>query len=146
MSKKTSKQALTNSSPKATRKQEDRNSYLQKNPTWKFQRADKKHERWSMKNCPDFCADILDKLVDYEGQTWSEITIDAKKQNHHISVSYIIKEAQKRLGELKIIEDELFSLRLNGTCRLYGILTDGVFHIIWYDCNHEICPSNKKHT
>ncbi len=124
----------------------DPNSYLDKTPTWRFIKTDISHDKWSIKKCCDFNHDVLDKLVSFERQTWSEISIHSKKQNHHISVNELIKDARNRLEELKVYEDELFSLRLDGTTRLYGILQDGVFNIIWYDCNHEICPSKKKHT
>lgn len=140
MRKRTSKQTT---SSKTTTKHEDRNSYLQKNPMWKFQRADKEHAKWSVRNCRDFCTEILEKLVDFEGQTWCEIK---GRNNHFINVSSMTKGAQNRLKELRIIEDELFSLRLNGKCRLFGILDDGVFYIVWYDFAHEICPSQLKHT
>jgi len=97
-------------------------------------------------NCCDFNNDLLDRLVALEGRTWLEMMIHDKKSHHHVSVSDLIKEAQDRLGELHIYEDELFSLRLNGKGRLFGILSEGIFQIVWYDCNHEICPSHKKHT
>jgi len=130
-----SKQPTTNVNP---------NSYLDKMPTWRFMKIDAEHEKWSIKKCCDFNSDVLDKLVDFEQQTWGDITIHAKKKNHHIDVNHLVREAQKRLEALKIYEDQLFSLRLDGTTRLFGILQDGVFNIIWYDSNHEICPSQKK--
>ena len=146
MSKKVPKTEKNINAVKIPQTVSNANSYLDKAPTWRFNRLDVDHPKWSMKKCCDFNTVILERLVAFERQTWSEITIDAKKANHHINVSRFIKEAQKRLDELKIVDDELFSLRLSGTERLFGILTDGVFQIIWYDCNHEICPSHKKHT
>jgi len=143
------KQPKTGKEPHSTKtpsKNVDPNSYLQKNPTWRFNKIDSAHPEWSMKNCCDFNESVLDKLVDFERQTWSEISIVSKKQNHHVSVSGLIKDAQKRLDELKIYEDEVFSLRLSAKERLYGILKDGVYQIIWYDSEHRICPSIKKHT
>lgn len=63
--------------------------------------------------------------------------------SHHIPMHKLIKEAQGRATELGIYEDELLSLRLDGTHRVFGILTDGVLDIIWFDRDHEICPVNK---
>ena len=88
----------------------------------------------------------LKKLADFESMTWNDIQVNAKKQNHFISVSDMIKEAGQRLEQLGIVEDELFSLRVNGKMRIFGILRTGEFEILWLDCNHEICPSKKKHT
>lgn len=123
----------------------DPSGYLHKNPSWEFNRIDYEHSAWSIKKC-NFNEILLDKLVNFERQTWAEISIKGDKNNHHVNVSSFIKEAQSRLLELKIIEDELFSLRLSSRERLYGILKDGVYQIIWYDSEHKICPSHKKHT
>ena len=80
--------------------------------------------------------------------TWAQILVEAKKQNHHVKTYELIKEAQKRLTTLKLDDyDEICSLRLDGTHRLYGILDeDGVFSIIWNDFEHEIYPSKKGNT
>ena len=61
--------------------------------------------------------------------------------NHYEDVADLCKEARDRIIELKLIDiDRVFSLRLSGTERLFGILEDGIFSIIWYDPNHEIYP------
>lgn len=146
MGKKVPKKEKSVNAAKTPQTINDANSYLSKVPTWRFNRLDISHPKWSLKNCCNFNDDVLERLVAFERQTWKDITITAKKENHHINISKFIKEAQNRLEELKIDEDELFSLRLSGTERLFGILSDGIFQIIWYDCNHEICPSHKKHT
>lgn len=144
MAKKT-KRVVKSSGIKSTKREEDASSFLMKHPTWQFNRTDKIHEKWNVhNNCQ--LEELMDKLTSFERMTWSEIMVDAKKQHHHVYVETFIKEAQSRLSELRIYEDQLFSLRLTGATRVYGILRDGVFSIIWYDCNHEICPSVKKHT
>ncbi len=70
-----------------------------------------------------------------------------RNNNHFENVDEFIKEAQERWIELKLEEySEAFSLRLTGTHRLYGILEDGTFRVIWYDEDHEIYKSTKRHT
>lgn len=126
--------------------------YLKKHPIWAFQRCDLEHPKWSIKNCDSFCMDILDKLISYEGQTWAEIisASGGKKNggtnNHFENISELCREAQKRILDLHLDIDQLFSLRLTGKQRLYGIVNSEVFTILWYDAEHEICPSTKKHT
>ncbi|MFQ7233385.1 MAG: hypothetical protein ACLRPU_00815 [Enterococcus hulanensis] len=132
-------------SPKQARTIVDPREYLNKNPVWRFRRIDHTHQRWNFNNCSDMGA-TLKKLADFESMTWNDIQVNAKKQNHFISVSDMIKEAGQRLEQLGIVEDELFSLRVNGKMRIFGILRTGEFEILWLDCNHEICPSKKKHT
>lgn len=125
----------------------DPTSYLGKNPVWQFRRIDKEHARWSLRDCCNFNKDVLEKLHDFEGMPWSEIiNTNGVDTNHFVQITDLCKEAQKRLETLKVYEDELFSLRLSNTKRLFGILNDGVFRVLWYDPKHEICPSTKKHT
>ncbi len=130
---------------------ENPDSYLNKNPKWAFQRCDIQHDKWSIKNF-DFYEEIFDKLVSYEGMTWSEIQASSGgKRNgtnsHFESVSDLTKDAQKRIRDLHMYDvDQLFSLRLGGQERLYGILENGVFYVLWYDKYHEVYKSNLKHT
>ncbi|MDR3278612.1 MAG: hypothetical protein LBT12_07540 [Oscillospiraceae bacterium] len=97
-------------------------------------------------------SDVLSRLSSLERQTWGEIfqsTAGRKSntRNHFIPVSAIVKDARERLIENNLDEyDELCSLSISGKERVWGVLSDGVFFIIWYDLNHEICPSEKKNT
>ncbi|RKZ46349.1 MAG: hypothetical protein DRR00_24365, partial [Candidatus Parabeggiatoa sp. nov. 3] len=56
-------------------------------------------------------------------------------------------EVLKRLAEIHQDDiDELFSLRLSGKERLWGILDNHILKILWWDANHDVWPSKKKHT
>lgn len=77
--------------------------------------------------------------------------IKGKKQNHSIEVSSFNKAAISRLNELKIVEEKLISLHLNGTLRIYGFLSLSTFVILWVDDDHGdnttcVCRSKLKHT
>lgn len=127
------------------------NAYLSKHPVWSFHRCDTEYEKWSIKNTESFCDDILDKLISYEGLTWAEIQAASggKRKgngtnNHFEYISEMIKEAQKRAETLHLDVDQLFSLRLSGEVRLYGILDDGIFYALWLDQKHEIYPPSKR--
>jgi len=129
------------------------NSFYNQNPTWSFSKCDFDHEDWGLCSCVDMRAmsKILKSLNSWEYQSWNDIlTATSGKRNgtrnHAISVGEIIKPAQKRLEELNLYYDELYSLRLTGAERLWGIIEGGVFRVIWYDPNHEICPSQKLYT
>lgn len=123
---------------------ENPDSYFSKHPSWNFSKIDLEHEKWKLSNSDFFC-EILPKLINFESRKWQDIISD-KKHNHWINTDKLVKEAQERLIKLNLYYDQLFSLRLTGTLRLFGYIEDGVYYIIWYDANHEICPSNKKHT
>lgn len=119
-------------------------SNMSLHPKWRFQKRDCEHERWHL----EVTDILLEKLTNFESMTWAQILVEAKNQNHHVKTYELIKEAQKRLTTLKLDDyDEICSLRLDGTHRLYGILDKyGVFSIIWNDFEHEIYPSKKRNT
>ena len=99
-----------------------------------------------------FMDEIYPKLRDFEKKTWNEIEQETKggeggSKLHEIKIELLSKEAQQRLSELKIDDiDSLFSLRLDGTLRIFGIRKQNYLQILWVDQNHEVCPSKKKHT
>lgn len=97
-----------------------------------------------------FIEKIYPKLREFESITWDELekqTYDNKSKHHPISKGKLCKEAQQRLEELGQGDvDEVFSLRLEGKLRLFGIRELNCLKILWIDQNHEVCPSHKKHT
>lgn len=124
-------------------------SYVRENPKWTFSKSD--NEIWSIREALD--DKILDKLIAFERMTWGQI-IQVKRNgkhshntaHHFIETGNIIKQAQDRLNELQIYEDELFSLSLSNKESLWGILDSGTFRIVWYDKKHEVYPTVKKYT
>jgi hypothetical protein len=114
--------------------------YFGKSPSWTFCRHDK--EKWVF--LPDA---VFEHLLRFETMTWNEImqASGGKSQGHGTNSHFVYaenlcREAQKRLDELKIYDDQIFSLRLSGLERLWGIIDDGVFHVVWHDKKHEVCP------
>lgn len=138
---------------KDPRFREDPDSFYSLNPTWRFNRLDTHHCRWRI-NEGEFESILLEKLVSYERMTWKDILTNTSgrrgnTQNHRVEPESLCTEAQERLVSLRLDDlagDSLFSISLQGKIRLWGILTEGVFHIIWLDNEHEICPSKKRHT
>lgn len=125
--------------------------YLQ-NPSWNFSGCDK--EEWSLLSDEVhtiFWNEILPHLQSWETQTWGNILLDAKKQNHSIEVSSLNKVAMNRLVKLYIEAESLISLRLAATHRIYGYIKGAVFNLLWIDLYHGdnamcVCRSYKKHT
>ena len=119
-------------------------SFLSKTPSWTFKKCDK--EEWPLPQGNELY-DLLLKLSTFEGLTWGEILKASGGRshgtnNHYENVEDLIDRAQKRLIELKMDDiDRVFSLRLQGAVRLYGILEDGIFSLLWYDPDHEIYPT-----
>ena len=124
-------------------------SYLSRPPLWSFAKMDCAYEKWGLNQTEDLFAEVIEKLRSFEGMTWMEIMQASGGRkcgtNHHFdNVSDLTPEAQRRWGNLGYEEfDQVFSLRLGGTRRLFGILLDGVFSVVWYDQEHEIYKMKK---
>jgi len=87
---------------------------------------------------------ILNKLQSFETMKWSDIL---GNKSHMIAVEKICRKAQARLKEIGQEDvDELVSLRFGSKGRLWGIRDNEYLKILWWDPNHEICTSQKKHT
>ena len=94
----------------------------------------------------------------FETQKWGELLGAAGGRtagnNHHpIDVKKLSKAAQARLEEIHKddLVDSIFSFRVKGTTRLYGIRDGRVFNTLWFDPWHDdekkaVCPSKKRKT
>lgn len=86
--------------------------------------------------------EILPKLKDFETMTWAGIMRASGGRragnNHHpVAVEDLSRAAQNRLKELGLNDaGELFSLRLDGTKRIYGIRDRQALKVLWYDPYH----------
>lgn len=103
--------------------------------------------RWGWHNSNTLTIDMkefLDKVFENQKLSWQELRNNG---SHEVELDQIVPEARKRLEEIEQDEiDLLYSLRLTGKKRMWGIKDNNIFWILWWDPNHEICPSLKKHT
>ena len=126
--------------------------YYSEHPAWTFANADQEMWVFSQDHIgSNFWGDILPRLKALETQTWSEILICNKKQNHSLDPNKLNKVARDRLISRHIEPESLISLRMNSTHRLYGFMSGRVFNILWYDDDHGnnntcVCRSHLKHT
>lgn len=126
--------------------------YYAQSPTWVFSNSDTQMWAFTEENIGDVIwSEILPRLKAFESQTWNEILLIDKKNNHSITVNNLSKNAQKRLVERCIEYQSIISLRLTGNHRLYGYISKGAFNILWYDNTHGdnnncVCRSYLKHT
>ena len=134
------------SSDKSVKIIENPDSFYDQTPVWSFSRCDFESERWSMCDNEDCLAGLMKRLKAFEGMKWRDILLDKSgrrnnTKNHSMPVSHLCREAQKRYYILKLDEyPEIYSLTVTGKQRLFGVLDDNVFSIIWFDKNHQICP------
>lgn len=96
---------------------------------------------------PEDLDGLLARFRDWEKMTWSEILSEGRRQNHPIFVSKCCLKARERLEHLKLDDlEELMSLRVTGQARVIGIRVRDVFHILWWDPEHAVCPWTLKGT
>ncbi len=125
--------------------------YYSENPSWSFANSDQ--DMWSFTQGhigERIWTEIFPRLKALESQTWNEILVRDKIQNHSIDVEKLNKVAQDRLAAKFIEAESLISLRLTGNHRLYGYIVGRVFHVLWYDDDHGdnntcVCRSYLKH-
>lgn len=87
------------------------------------------------------------KLAVFEGKTWNEVLVADSRRNHSVQQDALCKTARDRLAAIGQDDvDDLVSLRLTGTERIWGIRHKHILKILWWDPEHEVCPSQKKHS
>lgn len=125
----------------------DPDIYAQHKACWAFSQMDCGGDFGWNKSTFEDLQEIRNVLCDFETMTWSEIFLEAKKQNHSCDVASLSPKARARLLEIGMDDqDKLWSIRLSGKERLWGILDRGVFYIVWWDANHQVYPSTLKYT
>jgi len=99
---------------------------------------------------PTTAAALLDLLCDLSKSTWDELrghTTGGRtghRKHHPQDVRGLCQEAQRRLAEMQldqIFGDEIFRFRHGNTGRLWGFVQGSVFHIVWWDPDHMVYPT-----
>lgn len=151
--KKVKQDYIIDGTKKQVNQKENPDSYNTYNVIFQFKRIDKGGSwAFNKEKCGmDFWDKVLPKINDIEKMTWNEVLVVNKKKNHSIEIDQLNKCAQDRLKVLKIYDDEICSLRIEGKIRLYGLRDKEKFNILWYDDNHGdndscVCRSRKKYT
>lgn len=113
---------------------------------WRIEQADLGGDwSWLKADHQMLLTKIIPKLQDYETMTWADV--ESGTGSHFVSKTDCIKEARQRLDDLELDDiEELFSLRITGKRRAWGIRNVAVLHLLWWDPEHEVCPSRKKNT
>ena len=91
----------------------------------------------------DALRNLVPLLKKRETAKWSELE---KQGSHPVACDRLIVSARQRLAEIDIEVEELYSLRIDGRSRFWGVRENNLFRVLWFDQNHEVCPSPKKHT
>jgi hypothetical protein len=116
-------------------------------PAWRISKLELQEPfGWQVLN-EDTLHYLREKLRHFESMTLNEIFVVGRKFNHSVPVTELCAEAKNRLGELKLFDvEELHRLRISGTERIWGILSQNVIELIWWDPDHKVCPVALKNT
>jgi hypothetical protein len=90
--------------------------------------------------------DLMECLAKFETMTVAEAFRGYPGKEYDIE-AIPTAEARKRLDAIGLADMTKISVfRLGGEQRLYGFRCGTVFHVVWWDPEHVIWPSPKKHT
>lgn len=114
--------------------------------SWRFGDADR-NGRWAWHPeaiAPEQASDILHFLAEMDKLTWAVAMEGWRPRRKRVEAGGICKEAQERLIALQKEElDELEEWRLSGPERIWGIRDGHVCHVLWWDPEHTVWPSDK---
>jgi hypothetical protein len=102
---------------------------------------------WGWKHVPVdlVLGTIIPKLHDYESMTWA--AVEGPTGCHFVEVEALSPVAQARLREIEKDEQgQLFSVRIMGKLRVWGIRDLAILRVLWCDPEHEVCPATKRRT
>ena len=98
-------------------------------------------------------SEIVRFLTDIGRSTWNEIVAmqtgglrRRHRKHHEMDVTLLDQAAQKDLASKRLDEifgDQIFRFRVSGEKRLWGFRRDRMFHVIWWDPEHRVYPTEK---
>lgn len=94
-------------------------------------------------------AKTLGRLQDISNKTYNELNRGSNVYHFHpVDWAQTIKQGGFPDSRANNLEPFQFALLgINGKkARVYGALSQNTFYIVWFDINHEIWPTLKKHT
>lgn len=114
---------------------------------WRFTHADREG-RWGLQNLTiEAWNSIVERLVQFETMTVQELRESSVYCEYELSSNRLLAAALKRLEELDLGDmTKIGRFRIFKQPRLYGFMHDNVFHVLWWDPNHEIYPWEPRNT
>lgn len=120
-------------------------SFRGKPITWRFSAVDKNGPfAWTNLHDGHHHKSVIESLASLETMTEAEL---GQRGCHFIETPKLSKEARDRLAEIRLDDlDEVYSIRVTGKQRVFCVHREGTLDVLWFDPEHAVCPSEKKHT
>jgi len=126
---------------------EEQRDFMRLHPRWRFSLLELQGAYGWARLQGQAIRGLRDRLAELEKSTWAEIFVRDRHQNHSVDRDKLSTDAQKKLRKRKLDDFERFwSLRITAKERVWGLLVEDVFYLLWWDPEHEVCPSHLKHT
>lgn len=120
-------------------------------PVFSFRFADRSTSgAWRFQPSADDACELFDFLCEMGRLKWSEIERqntggrNRRSKHHSQPLGSLTSGAQSDLRKRKLDEtfgDEMFRFRLSGTKRLWGFRDGQTFHVVWWDPDHAVYPT-----
>jgi hypothetical protein len=125
----------------------NRDEIMNRQIVWRFQDVDNEGS-WGFAGLDGAgLVDLMAKLGHFESMTVRELFYKGEEPGKQYDVEGLPAPTLARLVELRRDDEtKLARLRLTGPCRLYGFMREHVFHVLWWDPQHQVYPSQKRHT
>ena len=94
----------------------------------------------------DESRNVFPRLGSFETMTWTDI--QQARLGHPVSKDEpdLLKEAPRRLEQIGKGDFDLFSLRITGAGRVWGIKIEHVYYVLWWDAQHRVYPWEPSNT
>lgn len=125
----------------------DNTEILRRRLVWRFSEVDDTGEWPPHEIGATAMGDLLRRMGNFEAMTVGEIFAPGSQVGKTYEVESLPKKVRDRLEEIERDDlTELARLRCGARPRLYGVLREHIFHVLWWDADHAVYPSKKKHT
>ena len=94
---------------------------------------------WGKVEASDLLKEVIPKLHSFESMTWA--AVEGATGSHSVSIERCCTAAQKRSNDKNLECDTLFSLRIKGEMRVWGVRDVAILRLLWWDPHHSVYPS-----
>jgi len=96
---------------------------------------------WNNVDIKRFFNKCLSHLQHYEDMTWAQIK--EADHCHPVPLKNITSKAKRRIMGRHGDMDDLWQVKAEGKCRLFGRKDRQKFYLIWHDKDHTVYPGGK---
>ena len=102
--------------------------------------------QWSAITHADL-ARLVSVFREVDKKRWSQAMGDSTGEIKSIPRTSLCADAQRRLEAIHRDDESWFhEIRLGAKPRVWGTRSDSIFHVLWWDPEHQVCPAGLRNT